>query len=280
MTLPRPTVHARNLFHLSAAMYDAWAAYEPTADTYFLGKTNHGFTIPFHPVPRPPEVKAAQEEAISYAVYRLLEHRFQNAPFYNSILNRIDFLMWELGYDLGNTSTAYHCGAAELGNYIAEQIIAYGMQDGANEANDYANEFYEPVNPPLVIELPGNPNLVDWNRWQPLQLATFIDQAGNPIGDNTPDFLGPEWGHVWPFSLQENEATSYERVGFSYKVYHDPGPPATLEANGATDLENLYKWGHTLVSVWSAHLDPEDTTMWDISSSRYRQYFYVPDDPE
>ena len=24
----RPTVHARNLFHLSAAMYDAWAAYD------------------------------------------------------------------------------------------------------------------------------------------------------------------------------------------------------------------------------------------------------------
>ncbi len=27
----RPTVHARNLFHLSTAMYDAWAAYDVTA---------------------------------------------------------------------------------------------------------------------------------------------------------------------------------------------------------------------------------------------------------
>ena len=29
--LPAPTVHARNLFHTSAAMWDAWAAYDPTA---------------------------------------------------------------------------------------------------------------------------------------------------------------------------------------------------------------------------------------------------------
>ena len=28
--IPRPTVHARNLYHMSAAMWDAWAAYDPT----------------------------------------------------------------------------------------------------------------------------------------------------------------------------------------------------------------------------------------------------------
>ena len=34
--LPRPTVHARNLYHLSAAMWDAWAAYDATADGVFV----------------------------------------------------------------------------------------------------------------------------------------------------------------------------------------------------------------------------------------------------
>ena len=34
--IPRPTVHARNLFHLSAAMWDAWAAYDDVADGYFV----------------------------------------------------------------------------------------------------------------------------------------------------------------------------------------------------------------------------------------------------
>src|SRR5205823_8083349 len=34
--LPAPTTHARNLFDVSAAMWDAWAAYEPKADGYFV----------------------------------------------------------------------------------------------------------------------------------------------------------------------------------------------------------------------------------------------------
>ena len=34
--VPAPTVHARNLFHTSAAMWDAWAAYDQTADGYFV----------------------------------------------------------------------------------------------------------------------------------------------------------------------------------------------------------------------------------------------------
>ena len=32
----RPTVHARNLYHLSVAMYDAWAAYDEKASTLWL----------------------------------------------------------------------------------------------------------------------------------------------------------------------------------------------------------------------------------------------------
>ncbi|MDG2152346.1 MAG: hypothetical protein P8K10_00250, partial [Crocinitomicaceae bacterium] len=43
----RPTVHARNLFHHSIIAYDAWAAYEPQRDTYFLGKTTHGYSCDF-----------------------------------------------------------------------------------------------------------------------------------------------------------------------------------------------------------------------------------------
>src|SRR5689334_21459395 len=44
--LARPTVHARNLFHVSIAMYDAWAVYDTLAQTYFLGKTLGGYTCP------------------------------------------------------------------------------------------------------------------------------------------------------------------------------------------------------------------------------------------
>ncbi|MFT6938093.1 MAG: hypothetical protein ACJA1N_002399 [Saprospiraceae bacterium] len=85
------------------------------------------------------------------------------------------------------------------------------------------------------------------------------------MGNNIPDFLGPEWGQVAPFSLQENEATIYQRDGFDYKVYHDPGSPAYLDTTMVGGLSEEYKWGHTLVSVWSSHLDPMDSVLWDIS---------------
>ena len=34
LDLPKPPVHARNLFHLSVAMWDAWAAYDDRAIGY------------------------------------------------------------------------------------------------------------------------------------------------------------------------------------------------------------------------------------------------------
>src|SRR5438045_5670523 len=68
--LPNPPVHARNLFHLSVAMWDAWAAYDPTAMGYlFKEKLN---------VDRC-DVGAARNEAISYAAYRVLTARFIKA---------------------------------------------------------------------------------------------------------------------------------------------------------------------------------------------------------
>ncbi|MEQ9166907.1 MAG: hypothetical protein RLO12_11660, partial [Fulvivirga sp.] len=35
----RPTVHARNIFHTSVAMYDAWAAFESEAKPYLLRRS-------------------------------------------------------------------------------------------------------------------------------------------------------------------------------------------------------------------------------------------------
>ena len=50
----RPTVHARNLFHVSAAMYDAWAAYDPSgqpASPWLLGRTRAGSRCGFDELP-------------------------------------------------------------------------------------------------------------------------------------------------------------------------------------------------------------------------------------
>ncbi|MEO6757839.1 MAG: hypothetical protein ABIO24_00185, partial [Saprospiraceae bacterium] len=72
----RPPVHARNLFHLSMAMYDAWAVYDTTADTYLLGKTVGNYTCAFNGVPPTANIAAAREQAISFAAYRILLSRF------------------------------------------------------------------------------------------------------------------------------------------------------------------------------------------------------------
>ena len=58
----RPTVHSRNLFHASVAMYDAWAAYDATAETYLLGQSVSGFFCSFSGVPTPSNVAAARDD--------------------------------------------------------------------------------------------------------------------------------------------------------------------------------------------------------------------------
>jgi Domain of unknown function (DUF6851)/Putative metal-binding motif/Secretion system C-terminal sorting domain len=262
----RPTVHARNLFHSSIAMWDTWAVYDDVAETFFLGKDIRGFICEFNGVPTPVDVQAAREEAMSYAVYRLLFHRFLSSPGAVESLTTFNDLFTQLGYDPGFTSTDYSSGIpAALGNYLAQELINFGHQDGANEENDYANEFYEPINPPLITNFPGNPDMIDPNRWQPLTLDVFIDQSGNEIPFNTPDFLGPEWGSVVPFALKDEDLTLHQRYGDVYWTYHDPGGPPYIDTTAVGGMSEEYKWGFELVSVWSSQLDPEDGVMWDIS---------------
>ncbi|MEQ8478966.1 T9SS type A sorting domain-containing protein [Fulvivirga sp.] len=261
----RPTVHARNLFHTSAATYDAWAAFEENTNTYFLGNSVHGFNIPFNGIAIPEDKQAAQEEAISYACYRLLSHRFKNSPSAGETLVSLDDLFFSLGYSSFFTSTDYSTGSpAALGNYIAEQIIAYGNIDGSNEENGYQNKYYEPINEPLYPVFSGNESLSDPNRWQPLGFDIFIDQSGQIIPGAVPSFLSPEWGKVLSFALKGRDLTIHERDDDTYHVYHDPGTPPSLEADGG-GLSDEYKWNFGLVAKWSSHLDPTDDVMWDIS---------------
>jgi hypothetical protein len=260
----RPTIHARNLFHVSAAMYDAWAAYDETAQPFLLGRQVGAFPCAFEGVPAPADREAAREKALSYAAWRLIRHRFAGSPGAGYTLPLADALLIGLGYDPAFASTRYQDGdPAALGNYIAEQYIAFGFQDGANEQEDYSNLFYQPVNAPLDVRAWGNPSMSDPNRWQPLAFDIFIDQGGNVSG-NVPAFLSPEWGRLTPFALQASDRQVFVRDGQEYVVYHDPGPPPYLQADGQGGSAD-YQWNFALVSAWSSHLDPNDGVMWDIS---------------
>lgn len=261
----RPPIHARNLFHLSAAQWDAWSAYDPASCNYLLGQELNGFTCEFADFPMPENIAAARDTAIAFASYRLLKQRFVNSPLSWLLFEGYDFHMAQLGYDVSTTSTDYTGGsAAALGNYIAQCIIMYGLTDNSNEASDYSNAFYEPVNTPLNVDIPGAQGITDLNRWQPLTLALFIDQSGNVIPGETPPNLGPEWGHVFPFSLDESDRTEYTRDGNTYPVYLDPGEPPYHSMDGSGTFDE-YQWSFVATAIWSSHLDPEDGVMWDIS---------------
>jgi hypothetical protein len=245
----RPTVHARNLYHTSAAMYDAWCVYDAVCDGVFY---QHKHT---------PQSNLAddRDEAISYAMYRLLIWRFSGSAGAAVSIPAINSHMTGLGYDPNNTTQTGDSPAA-IGNRIAQLIIDHGLNDGSNEANGYANRHYEPVNEPLLPDFPGNPDISDPNRWQPLALDFFEDQSGIIIGEY-PDFLSPEWGQLTTFAMGISDAVDYEREGFTYRVFKDPGPPPHIGGVG----DDLYKAGYEQVVLFSGALDPTDGVMIDIS---------------
>src|SRR3989442_9084998 len=167
MDTPHPPVHARNLFHLSAAMYDAWAVYDNVAVGY-LFREKHSAA----------DIAAARREAISYAAYRLLQERYFYSKSASNTLAALDGQMVALGYNTGNLSLDTSTPAG-VGNSVYAAVSSFFINDGARQANGYADYptnqgGYVPVNQPLVTGLPGT-TVADVNRWQPLAIANAVD---------------------------------------------------------------------------------------------------------
>lgn len=211
--LPAPTVHARNLFHTSVAMWDAWAAYDPTASGVFVTEKH-----------RASNVAEAREEAMSYAAYRVLSSRYIKAVGGDESLSQFADTMDVLCYPLDVTTTTGDSPAA-VGNRIAETIIAKGLEDGSNQANGYAAAGYEPVNPPLVVA-GSEITMIDPNRWQPLQLEHMISQNGIPVENGVQQAVGPHWGHVTSFAIP---------AGGEAGVPIDPGAPPAFGSDAYRD---------------------------------------------
>ncbi len=238
--LPNPPVHARNLFHTSVAMWDAWAAYDTKASGYVF-KEKHTAS----------NVAAARNEAISYAAYDVLTSRFLKAVGGAESVSQFADVMDTLCYPLDNRTTEGDTPAA-IGNRIAAEVLAYGLADGSNQANGYAAPDYKPVNPPLVVAKSGA-TMVDPNRWQPLQLEKMISQNGIPVVNGVQQAVGPHWGHVKTFAIPDGGAEG---------VPIDPGPPPRLR-DAVTDP--VFKEQAVEVIRDSSLLDPTATTTIDIS---------------
>ncbi len=238
--LPNPPVHARNLFHTSVAMWDAWAAYDTTASGYIDKEKVQASDIP-----------AARNEAISYAAFRVLTSRFIKAVGGDQSLSEFDDVMDSLCYPIDVTTTEGDTPAA-VGNRIAAAVLAYGKTDGSNEAGGYSSPDYKTVNPPLVVAKAGT-TMADPNRWQPLQIEHMISQNGIPVVNGVQQAVGPHWGHVKSFAMPD---------GGPAGVPIDPGPPPRL-GDPATD--QVFKEQAVEVIRDSSLLDPTAGATIDIS---------------
>jgi len=237
---PAPTVHARNLFHTSVAMWDAWAAYDEQAVGYCHNESA---------APGGVSLEAARNEAVSFAAYRVLSHRYALSVNAATTLAELDGLMDSLGYDRTNGSTE-GAGAAAVGNRVAASVIGFAASDGSRESTLYDDPFYSPANPPLILAHAGT-GLSDPNRWQPL--AFDVAQTQNGLrAEKVQVFVGSHWGDVRPFALH---------LGPGAAIYLNPGMPPQYLGEG----DAAYRAGNVEVLKYSSYLDPDDGVTIDIS---------------
>ncbi len=244
--VPNPPVHARNLYHLSAVLWDAFWAYERggwAARREVFAKEN-----PELPVDEAARV-AAQQQAMSYAAYAVIEKRFTRSPGAGATLTGIRWLLQQYGYD-PDFKDATGGSPAATGLRIGQRTLALTLTDGANEANGYADATgYRPVNPAMIVRFSGVGVIVDPGRWQPLDLVNIVTQNGIVLGGGTQVFVGANAIRTQTFALPKAPG------GF---LPDDPGPPPRF---GSAD----YVAQAVEVLGYSAQLTADDGAAIDIS---------------
>ncbi len=177
--------------------------------------------------------------------------RYLPSPRAEVAVTQLDDLMDALCYDRSIITTDGDSPAA-FGNRIAEEILAFGLTDGSNEAGGYVAD-YTSVNPPLVVDRPGT-EMTDPNRWQPLELEVMEAQNGIPLEETVQTFVGPNWGSVTSFALPPADADGLTRRS---------GCRRRCSAIPTTDDD--FKAAVNEVIRYSATLDPASTETIDVS---------------
>jgi Na+-translocating ferredoxin:NAD+ oxidoreductase RnfD subunit len=204
-------VQARDLFDLSAAMWDAWAAYDPNARGYFVAEKANAA-----------DRQSAREAAISYAAYRLLLWRASFGSNLSQTFALLSNRLRSLCYSPDFTVTVGDVPAS-LGNRIAAAAIAAGRHDGSLEALHYVDASYAALNGPLVVS-EADSTVHDATFWQPLALGQVAANGLAPIPAKVQSFVGAQWGHVHGFALPAS----------SKGLPIDPGPPPFGDPSAAS----------------------------------------------
>lgn len=192
----RPTVLARAMAIVTAAMYEAWVPFDARARGVLFGDSLR------RPVSE--HTRENRETAISYAASCALMDLYpETRPMIEAALRRF-------GYDPAK-GVASRTSAAGIGVLVGEKLCAHKHSDGANQLGDEVGSSgaaysdytgYVPVNPPDRV----------WNpdRWQPI---TFRREDGSTFA---PGFLTPHWYRVESFALSRPDqfrAPEPPRVG-------------------------------------------------------------------
>ncbi len=222
---PEPTVHARNLYHLSAAMWEVWAGFEDGNPSSLFGAAppvslddSNGRNVG--------QADQARVQALHAAAFTLLSSRYRNAVGASDVASELqDTLTLWCGLDaVAQILDPPDGSAAAYGVATAEAILTASIDDGSLERLDYEDVSYQAVNQPLVMSDVEYRAMADPAKWQPLSLDVAISQNGIPQPSGPQLYIGPQWGSVTGFALNradQQDGSDDETAGLPI----DPGPP-------------------------------------------------------
>jgi hypothetical protein len=196
---PGPTISARALAITHTCMYDAWAAYDSTANATVLGGRLRR--------PAAEHTEANKQKAMSFAAYRCLADLFPGeAPKYNALMIVLGLNPFDESSDPANPSG--------IGNLAAASVLDIRHHDGSNQLGDlhpgaYTDYTgYSPRN--------GPDEIADADHWQPLR--TPVPDGGLYGRFLVQKFLTPQWALVKPFAMTS---------GSQFRPEH--GPPSFVK---------------------------------------------------
>ncbi len=295
LSLARPTVTARNLYHLSAMLWDIQMAFKSQQDRALFVRMT-------------PDIRLSEVNMLNtmaYAAYEFLKQRYKNEPG-NEVpidldtgepeLEKSDIaLVLEWFLKLVNLDHDRYPKSRALAKRFADQSLAHHLDDGSREVSNYDPEADLRLvneNPAMHINLSGimsppaqkvdesNFPYSDWfegaeffssklniNHWNPLYVPGSLDQNGNDL-DYTQSPLTLHWGRLPTFSDLSDHYDEDE------KIYFNPsGSLLTLEKDGERFIRENLKVAEA--SLWH---NPIANGRYDVSWGTEPDWVVIEDD--
>ena len=119
--------------------------------------------------------------ALLLALFALSADADAEPDFEYQVSSPPDYTPMGLGLGVVIGAPTGFTGAWRAGRSAIDGALAWDIPNNRLHLHsDYLFTVYT-LNDPLLPDFPGNPDISDPNRWQPLALEFFFDQGGNPI---------------------------------------------------------------------------------------------------